>query len=126
MQSLKTDYNYDCVDVIDTPTREMADKIVRCYSESELNDAFTEMLRDSLEETYQRKRKARMKKRREMIIRQRKIEKLINLVEWWIMFIIIVTLPAVCSLVMWDTLFLKLYWVFIPAALYFIHDYKYI
>lgn len=73
--------NYD-YDVIDTPT-ETTDKIVRCFTDSELNDELANLLKDSLSGV----RKANLeshgleirKRNRELIIREKKKQKLLSI-----------------------------------------------
>ena len=77
--------NYD-YDVIDTPTETpTTDKIVRCFTDSELNGELANLLKDSLSGV----RKANLedhgleirKRNRELIIREKKKQKLLSIVE---------------------------------------------
>lgn len=85
--------NYD-YDVIDTPTETpTTDKIVRCFTDSELNDELANLLKDSLSGV----RKANLedhgleirKRNRELIIREKKKQKLLSIVELSMMIFVL-------------------------------------
>lgn len=116
--------NYD---VIDTPEVN-TDKIVRCYTDSELNDELANLLKDSLTGI----RKANLedhgleirKRNRELIIREKKKAKLLNMVELGAMSTVMAAIPALASLVVGSTVYMWLYTVTGPAALYFARELK--
>ena len=114
--------NYD---IIDTPT-ETTDKIVRCYTDSELNDELANLLKDSLSGV----RKANLesqgleirKRNRELIIREKKKAKLLSMVELGVMSTIMAVIPAVATLFVGSSIYMWLYTVTGPAALYFARE----
>ena len=116
--------NYD---VIDTP-EVSTDKIVRCYTDSELNDELANLLKDSLAGV----RKANLesqgleirKRNRELIIREKKKAKLLNMVELGVMSTIMAVIPAVATLFVGSSIYMWLYTVTGPAALYFVRELK--
>lgn len=116
--------NYD---VIDTPEVN-TDKIVRCYTDSELNDELANLLKDSLTGI----RKANLedhgleirKRNRELIIREKKKAKLLSMVELGAMSTVMTAIPALASLVVGSTVYMWLYTVTGPAALYFVRELK--
>lgn len=112
------DYDYD---IIDTPT-ETTDKIVRCFTDSELNDELANLLRDSLTGV----RKANLedhgleirKRNRELIIREKKKQKLLSMVELSMMIFILLLTPILGTVIVRETVYLRLYLVAGPAAAY--------
>ena len=111
-------YDYD---VIDTPT-ETTDKIVRCFTDSELNDELANLLKDSLAGL----RKANLedhgleirKRNRELIIREKKKQKLLSMIELSIMIFVLLLIPILGVVVVRETVYLWLYLVAGPAAAY--------
>lgn len=116
--------NYD---VIDTPEVN-TDKIVRCYTDSELNDELANLLKDSLSGV----RKANLedhgleirKRNRELIIREKKKAKLLSMVELGAMSTVMAVIPAVATLFVGSSVYMWLYTVTGPAALYFARELK--
>ena len=112
------DYDYD---IIDTPT-ETTDKIVRCFTDSELNDELANLLKDSLAGV----RKANLedhgleirKRNRELIIREKKKQKLLSMIELSIMIFVLLLIPILGVVVVRETVYLWLYLVAGPAAAY--------
>lgn len=110
--------NYD-YDIIDTPT-ETTDKIVRCFTDSELNDELANLLKDSLSGI----RKANLedhgleirKRNRELIIREKKKQKLLSMVELSMMIFVLLLIPVLGTVIVRETVYLWLYVVTGPVA----------
>ena len=118
--------NYD-YDIIDTPTPEpTTDKIVRCFTDSELNDELANLLKDSLTGI----RKANLedhgieirKRNRELIIREKKKQKLLSMVEFSMMIFVLLLIPILGTVIVRETIYLWLYAITGPAAAYFIYQ----
>lgn len=114
-EALKYDY-----DVIDTPTETpTTDKIVRCFTDSELNDELANLLKDSLSGV----RKANLeshgleirKRNRELIIREKKKQKL----QLSMMIFMLLLIPVLGTVIVRETVYLWLYVVTGPVAAYF-------
>lgn len=99
--------NYD-YDVIDTPTETpTTDKIVRCFTDSELNDELANLLKDSLSGV----RKANLeshgleirKRNRELIIREKKKQKLLSMVELFMMIFMLLLIPVLGTVIVRET-----------------------
>lgn len=113
--------NYD-YDVIDTPS-ETTDKIVRCFTDSELNDELANLLKDSLAGV----RKANLedhgleirKRNRELIIREKKKQKLLSMVEVSMMIFVLLLIPVLGTVIVRETVYLWLYIITGPVAAYF-------
>lgn len=114
--------NYD-FEVIDTPTSEpTTDKVVRCFTDSELNDELANLLKDSLSGI----RKANfeshgleMKKRnRELIIREKKKQKLLSMVELSMMIFMLLLIPILGTVIVREAVYLWLYLITGPVAAY--------
>ena len=115
--------NYD-YDVIDTPTETpTTDKIVRCFTDSELNDELANLLKDSLSGV----RKANLeshgleirKRNRELIIREKKKQKLLSMVELSMMIFMLLLIPVLGTVIVRKTVYLWLYIITGPVAAYF-------
>lgn len=112
--------NYD-YEVIDTPT-ETTDKIVRCFTDSELNDELANLLKDSLSGV----RKANLeshgleirKRNRELIIREKKKQKLLSIVELSMMIFVLLLVPVLGTVIVRETVYLWLYIITGPVAAY--------
>lgn len=112
------DYDYE---VIDTP-EPTTDKIVRCFTDSELNDELANLLKDSLTGI----RKANLeshgleirKRNRELIIREKKKQKLLSMVELSMMILVLLLVPVLGTVIVRETVYLWLYIVSGPAAAY--------
>lgn len=112
--------NYD-YDIIDTPT-ETTDKIVRCFTDSELNDELANLLKDSLSGI----RKANLedhgleirKRNRELIIREKKKQKLLSIVELSMMIFVLLLVPVLGTVIVRETVYLWLYIITGPVAAY--------
>lgn len=108
-------------DIIDTP-EPTTDKIVRCFTDSELNDELANLLKDSLSGV----RKANLeshgleirKRNRELIIREKKKQKLLSMIELSMMIFILLFVPVLGTLIVRETIYLWLYIVAGPAAVY--------
>lgn len=114
--------NYD-YDVIDTPTETpTTDKIVRCFTDSELNDELANLLKDSLSGV----RKANLedhgleirKRNRELIIREKKKQKLLSIVELSMMIFVLLLVPVLGTVIVRETVYLWLYIITGPVAAY--------
>lgn len=113
--------NYD-YDIIDTPTETTTDKIVRCFTDSELNDELANLLKDSLSGV----RKASFeshgleirKRNRELIIREKKKQKLFNMIELSTMIFVLLLTPFLGTAIVRETMYLWLYLVTGPVAAY--------
>ena len=111
--------NYD-YDVIDTPSEPTTDKIVRCFTDSELNDELANLLKDSLAGV----RKANLedhgleirKRNRELIIREKKKQKLLSIVELSMMIFVLLLVPVLGTVIVRETVYLWLYVVTGPVA----------
>ena len=117
-EALKYDY-----EVIDTPTPEpTTDKIVRCFTDSELNVELANLLKDSLTGI----RKANLedhgleirKRNRELIIREKKKQKLLSMVELSMMIFVLLLIPILGSVIVRETVYLWLYLITGPVAAY--------
>ena len=116
------DYDYD---IIDTPT-ETTDKIVRCFTDSELNDERANLLKDSLAGV----RKANLedhgleirKRNRELIIREKKKQKLLSIIELSMMISILLLVPVLGTVIVRETVYLWLYLVAGPTAAYLMYQ----
>lgn len=110
--------NYD-YDVIDTP-EPTTDKIVRCFTDSELNDELANLLKDSLTGI----RKANLedhgleirKRNRELVIREKKKQKLLSMVELSMMILILLLVPVLGTVIVRETVYLWLYLITGPVA----------
>lgn len=99
--------NYD-YDVIDTPSEPTTDKIVRCFTDSELNDELANLLKDSLAGV----RKANLedhgleirKRNRELIIREKKKQKLLSMIELSIMIFVLLLVPVLGTVIVREVL----------------------
>ena len=108
-------------DVIDTPS-ETTDKIVRCFTDSELNDDLDNLLKDSLSGV----RKANLedhgleirKRNRELIIREKKKQKLLSIVELSMMIFVLLLVPVLGTVIVRETVYLWLYIITGPVAAY--------
>ena len=118
--------NYD-YDVIDTP-EPTTDKIVRCFTDSELNDELANLLKDSLSGV----RKANLedhgleirKRNRELIIREKKKAKLLSMVELSMMIFILLLVPILGTVIVREIVYLWLYVVTGPVAAYLANQLK--
>ena len=118
------DYDYE---VIDTP-EPTTDKIVRCFTDSELNDELANLLKDSLAGV----RKANLedhgleirKRNRELIIREKKKRKLLFMVEFSMMIFVLLLIPILGTVIVRETIYLWIYAITGPAAAYFIYQLK--
>lgn len=116
--------NYD-YEVIDTPT-ETTDKIVRCFTDSELNDELANLLKDSLSGV----RKANLeshgleirKRNRELVIREKKKQKLLSMIELSMMIFVLLLIPVLGSVIVRETVYLWLYIITGPVAAYLINQ----
>ena len=114
-------------DIIDTPDP-TTDKIVRCFTDSELNDELANLLKDSLSGI----RKANLedhgleirKRNRELIIREKKKAKLLSMVELSVMIFILLLVPVLGTMVVRETVYLWLYVVTGPVAAYLANQLK--
>ena len=112
--------NYD-YDVIDTP-EPTTDKIVRCFTDSELNDELANLLKDSLAGV----RKANLedhgleirKRNRELIIREKKKQKLLSIIELSMMIFVLLLVPVLGTVIVRETVYLWLYIITGPVAAY--------
>ena len=118
--------NYD-YDVIDTPTETpTTDKIVRCFTDSELNDELANLLKDSLSGV----RKANLeshgleirKRNRELIIREKKKQKLLSMVELFMMIFMLLLIPVLGTVIVREAVYLWLYIITGPVAAYLINQ----
>ena len=115
-EALKYDY-----EVIDTP-EPTTDKIVRCFTDSELNDELANLLKDSLSGV----RKANLedhgleirKRNRELVIREQKKQKLLSMVELSMMIFVLLLIPILGSVIVRETVYLWLYLITGPVAAY--------
>lgn len=116
-------------DIIDTPTETLAtDKIVRCFTDSELNDELANLLKDSLAGV----RKANLedhgleirKRNRELIIREKKKQKLLSMVELSMMIFVLLLIPALGTVIVREAVYLWLYVVTGPVAAYLANQLK--
>ena len=118
--------NYD-YDVIDTPS-ETTDKIVRCFTDSELNDELANLLKDSLAGV----RKANLedhgleirKRNRELVIREKKKQKLLSMVELSMMIFVLLLVPVLGTVIVRETVYLWLYIITGPVAAYLANQLK--
>ena len=107
-------------DVIDTPSEPTTDKIVRCFTDSELNDELANLLKDSLAGV----RKANLedhgleirKRNRELIIREKKKQKLLSIVELSMMIFVLLLVPILGTAIVRETVYLWLYIITGPVA----------
>lgn len=115
-EALKYDY-----EVIDTP-EPTTDKIVRCFTDSELNDELANLLKDSLSGV----RKANLeshgleirKRNRELIIREKKKQKLLSMIELSMMIFVLLLIPVLGTVIVRETVYLWLYLITGPVAAY--------
>ena len=115
-------YDYDDVEIISTPKETTSDKIVRCYTESELTDELANLLKDSLSGV----RKANLedqgleirKRKRELVIREKKKAKLLSMIELFMMIFILLLVPVLGVVIVRETVYLWLYVVACPVAAY--------
>lgn len=113
-EALKYDY-----EVIDTP-EPTTDKIVRCFTDSELNDELANLLKDSLAGV----RKANLedhgleirKRNRELIIREKKKQKLLSIIELSMMIFVLLLVPILGTAIVRETVYLWLYIITGPVA----------
>lgn len=116
--------NYD-YDIIDTP-EPTTDKVVRCFTDSELNDELANLLKDSLTGI----RKANLedhgleirKRNRELIIREKKKQKLLSMVELSMMIFILLLVPILGTVIVREIAYLWLYLVTFPVAAYLMNQ----
>lgn len=114
-------------DIIDTP-EPTTDKIIRCFTDSELNDELANLLKDSLSGV----RKANLedhglemrRRNRELIIREKKKQKLFSMVELSMMIFILLLVPILGTVIVRETVYLLMYVVAGPAALYLLYQLK--
>lgn len=107
-------------DVIDTPSEPTTDKIVRCFTDSELNDELANLLKDSLAGV----RKANLedhgleirKRNRELIIREKKKQKLLSIIELSMMIFVLLLVPILGTAIVMETVYLWLYIITGPVA----------
>ena len=119
-EALKYDY-----EVIDTP-EPTTDKIVRCFTDSELNDELANLLKDSLSGV----RKASFeshgleirKRNRELVIREKKKQKLLSMVELSMMIFVLLLVPVLGTVIVRETVYLWLYVVTGPVAAYLVNQ----
>lgn len=119
--------NYD-YDVIDTPTEtSTTDKIVRCFTDSELNDELANLLKDSLSGV----RKANLeshgleirKRNRELVIREKKKkQKLLSMIELSMMIFVLLLIPVLGTVIVREAVYLWLYIITGPVAAYLINQ----
>lgn len=115
-EALKYDY-----EVIDTP-EPTTDKIVRCFTDSELNDELANLLKDSLSGV----RKASFeshgleirKRNRELVIREKKKQKLLSMIELSMMIFVLLLIPILGIVIVRETVYLWLYLITGPVAAY--------
>ena len=119
--------NYD-FDVIDTPKASAADQTVRCYTDSELNTAFANLLKDSLAGLHKAELEAEgleiRKRNRELIIREKKKAKLFSMMELGFMVTVMMIVPLLGNLLVKDTNYLWMYSITGPTAAYFLRELK--
>lgn len=116
--------NYD-YDVIDTP-EPTTDKIVRCFTDSELNDELANLLKDSLAGV----RKANLeshgleirKRNRELIIREKKKQKLLSMVELSMTIFILLLAPVLGTVIVREVVYLWLYLITGPVTAYLVNQ----
>lgn len=116
--------NYD-YDIIDTP-EPTTDKIVRCFTDSELNDELANLLKDSLSGI----RKANLedhgleirKRNRELIIREKKKQKLFSMVELSMMVFVLLLVPILGTVIVREVMYLWLYLITFPIAAYLMNQ----
>ena len=119
-EALKYDY-----EVIDTP-EPTTDKIVRCFTDSELNDELANLLKDSLSGV----RKASFeshgleirKRNRELVIREKKKQKLLSMIELSMMIFVLLLIPVLGTVIVRETVYLWLYVVTGPVAAYLVNQ----
>ena len=110
--------NYD-YDVIDTPTEtSTTDKIVRCFTDSELNDELANLLKANLESHGLEIRK----RNRELIIREKKKQKLLSMVELFMMIFMLLLIPVLGTVIVREAVYLWLYIITGPVAAYLINQ----
>ena len=113
--------NYD-YDIIDTPTKTTTDKIVRCFTDSELNDELANLLKDSLtgvrKASFESHGLEIRKRNRELIIREKKKQKLFNMIELSTMIFVLLLTPFLGTAIVRETMYLWLYLVTGPVAAY--------
>lgn len=116
--------NYD-YDIIDTP-EPTTDKIVRCFTDSELNDELANLLKDSLSGI----RKANLeshgleirKRNRELIIHEKKKQKLFSMVELSMMVFVLLLVPILGTVIVREVMYLWLYLITFPIAAYLMNQ----
>lgn len=107
-------------DIIDTPSEPTTDKIVRCFTDSELNDELANLLKDSLAGV----RKANLedhgleirKRNRELVIREKKKQKLLSMIELSMMILVLLLVPVLGTVIVRETVYLWLYIITGPVA----------
>lgn len=119
--------NYD-FDVIDTPISNANDQTVRCYTDSELNTAFANLLKDSLTGLHKAELETEgleiRKRNRELIIREKKKAKLFSMIGLGFMATVMMIVPLLGNLLVKDTNYLWMYSITGPTAAYFLRELK--
>ena len=117
--------NYD-YEVIDTPKANGVDQTVRCYTESELNTVFANLLKDSLAGLHKAELEAEgleiRKRNRELIIREKKKQKLLSIVELSMMIFILLLAPILGTVIVREVVYLWLYLFTGPVAAYLMNQ----
>lgn len=117
--------NYD-YDVIDTPTEtSTTDKIVRCFTDSELNDELANLLKDSLSGVRNANLESHgleiRKRNRELVIREKK-QKLLSMIELSMMIFVLLLIPVLGTVIVREAVYLWLYIITGPVAAYLINQ----
>ena len=119
--------NYD-YEVIDTPKVSTADQTVRCYTDSELNTVFANLLKDSLSGLHKAELETEgleiRKRNRELIIREKKKAKLFSMIGLGFMATVMMIVPLLGNLLVKDTNYLWMYTITGPVAAYFLRELK--
>ena len=119
--------NYD-YEVINTPKVSTADQTVRCYTDSELNMAFANLLKDSLSGLHKAELETDgleiRKRNRELIIREKKKAKLFSMIGLGFMSTVMMIVPLLGNLLVKDTNYLWMYSITGPTAAYFLRELK--
>lgn len=124
-EALNYDYDYE---VIDTPKANGVDQTVRCYTDSELNTAFANLLKDSLSVLHKAELETEgleiRKRNRELIIREKKKAKLFSMIGLGFMATVMMIVPLLGNLLVKDTNYLWMYSITGPTAAYFLRELK--
>lgn len=114
--------NYD-YDVIDTPTETpTTDKIVRCFTDSELNDELANLLKGVRKANLEDHGLEIRKRNRELIIREKKKQKLLSMVELSMMIFVLLLIPVLGTVIVREAVYLWLYIITGPVAAYLINQ----